>query len=286
MDTLLGLFNAQTVSKTTKEVLDFSFNQIDHGSTRHIGEAIARRRRTMTTMDGKKVVIIGGTSGIGLATAHAARKAGADVLVVSAKQSSVDQALIELPAGTSGRTLDVFDVAAIGSFFAEVGEFDHLVYTAGESLVLMPLAELDVNQARTFFQTRYFGALATVAAATPHIRAGGSITLTTGVAANRPRLGWSIGASVCGAVDALTRALAVELAPIRVNAVCPGVVRSPLWGEMGEATREEMYDNVSKSVLVGHVGETDEIAQAYLYCMTQTYATGSVLTVDGGAVLV
>jgi NAD(P)-dependent dehydrogenase (short-subunit alcohol dehydrogenase family) len=240
----------------------------------------------MTTMDGKKVVIIGGTSGIGLATAHAACEAGADVLVVSAKQSSVDRALAELPAGTSGRTLDVFDVAAIRSFFAEVGEFDHLVYTAGESLVLMPLTELDMNQARTFFQTRYFGALATVAAATPHLRTGGSITLTTGVAADRPRPGWSIGASVCGAVDALTRALAVELAPIRVNAVCPGVVRSPLWRDMSEADQEQMYDSISLSVLVGHVGETDEIAQAYLYCMTQTYATGSVLTVDGGAVLV
>jgi NAD(P)-dependent dehydrogenase (short-subunit alcohol dehydrogenase family) len=71
-----------------------------------------------------------------------------------------------------------------------------------------------------------------------------------------------------------------------VNAVCPGVVRSPLWGDMSETEQELLYDSVSQSVLVGHVGETDEIAQAYLYCMTQTYATGSVLTVDGGAVLV
>jgi NAD(P)-dependent dehydrogenase (short-subunit alcohol dehydrogenase family) len=175
---------------------------------------------------------------------------------------------------------------AVESFFAEVRELDHLVYTAGEALVLMPLADLDIDQARSFFQTRYFGALSVVRAAAPHIRAGGSITLTTGAAGARPRAGWSVGASVCGAVEALTRALAVELAPMRVNAVCPGVVRSPLWAEIAEVEREQMYRDISRSLPVRHVGETEEIAHAYLYCMTQTFATGSVLTVDGGTVLV
>jgi NAD(P)-dependent dehydrogenase (short-subunit alcohol dehydrogenase family) len=87
-------------------------------------------------------------------------------------------------------------------------------------------------------------------------------------------------------VEALTRALAVELAPIRVNAVSPGVVRSPLWAEMAEVEREQMYRRMAESLPVGHVGEPEEIAHAYLYCMTQTFATGSVLTVDGGTVLV
>jgi NAD(P)-dependent dehydrogenase (short-subunit alcohol dehydrogenase family) len=232
------------------------------------------------------MVIVGGTSGIGFATARAALDAGAEVLVASAKQSSVDRALGQLPSGATGRALDVSDISAVESFFTDVGELDHLVYTAGEALVLMPLAELDVDQARSFFQTRYFGALSVVRAAAPHIRAGGSITLTTGVASARPRPGWSVGASVCGAVEALTRALAVELAPVRVNAVSPGVVRSPLWAGMAEVEREQMYRGMAESLPVGHVAETDEIAHAYLYCMTQTFATGSILTVDGGAVLV
>jgi NAD(P)-dependent dehydrogenase (short-subunit alcohol dehydrogenase family) len=238
------------------------------------------------TLTSKRVVIVGGTSGIGLATARAALDAGAEVLVASAKQSSVERALGQLPSGATGRSLDVSNNSEVESFFAEVGELDHLVYTAGEALVLMPLAELDIELARSFFQTRYFGALSAVRAAAPHIRPGGSITLTTGAAAARPHPGWSVGSSVCGAVEALTRALAVELAPIRVNAVSPGVVRSPLWAEMAEVEREQMYRRMAESLPVGHVGEPEEIAHAYLYCMTQTFATGSVLTVDGGTVLV
>jgi NAD(P)-dependent dehydrogenase (short-subunit alcohol dehydrogenase family) len=238
------------------------------------------------TLTSKRVVIVGGTSGIGFATARAALDAGAEVLVASAKQSSVDRALGQLPPGATGRALDVSNISAIGSFFAEVGELDHLVYTAGEALVLMPLAELDIDQARSFFQTRYFGALSVVRATAPRIRASGSITLTTGAAAARPHPGWSVGASVCGAVEALTRALAVELAPVRVNAVSPGVVRSPLWAEMADRERQQMYKAMAESLPVGHVGGTEEIALAYLYCMTQTFATGSVLSVDGGTVLV
>jgi NAD(P)-dependent dehydrogenase (short-subunit alcohol dehydrogenase family) len=238
------------------------------------------------TLETKRVVIVGGTSGIGLAVARAAIEAGAEVLVASAKQSSVDRALRDLPAGATGRIIDVADISAVASFFAEVGELDHLIYTAGEALVLMPLAELDIDQARELFQTRYFGALTVVQAAASRIRDGGSITLTMGVAGSRPFPGWSITSSVCGAVESLTRALAVEIAPIRVNAVSPGVVRSSLWAEMGEVEREEMYKGVAESGLVGHVGEPDEVARAYLYCMSQTFATGSVITVDGGAVLV
>jgi NAD(P)-dependent dehydrogenase (short-subunit alcohol dehydrogenase family) len=238
------------------------------------------------TLKSKRVVIVGGTSGIGFATARAALGAGAEVVVASARQSSVDRALGQLPSGATGRAIDVSNVSAVESFFAAVGELDHLVYTAGEALVLMPLAELDIDQARSFFQTRYFGALSVVRAAAPRIRSGGSITLTTGAAGARPHPGWSVGASVCGAVEALARALAVELAPVRVNAVSPGVVRSPLWAEMPEIEREQMYEDMAGSLPVGHVGETEEIAHAFLYCMTQTFATGSILAVDGGTVLV
>jgi NAD(P)-dependent dehydrogenase (short-subunit alcohol dehydrogenase family) len=136
--------------------------------------------------------------------------------------------LAELPAGTAGYPVDLTDTAAVRTLFGDLGDIDHLVFTAGESLLISPLGVLDLGQARRFFELRYFGALTAAQAATPHLRRGGSITLTTGAALPRPRSGWSVAASVLGAVDALTRALAVELAPVRVNAVCPGVVRSPL----------------------------------------------------------
>ena len=120
----------------------------------------------------------------------------------------------------------------------------------------------------------------------PHIRRGGSIVLTTGIAGQRPQKGWVIPASVCGNIEALTRALAIELAPIRVNTVSPGVVRTPLWSNMAEADRKALYHQTAERLPVGHVGDAEEIAEAYLYLMRQSYSTGQVLVVDGGAVLV
>jgi len=158
--------------------------------------------------------------------------------------------------------------------------------SGGEPLALMSMVDLDVEQAHRFFGLRFFGALAAVSAAAPLMRPGGSITLTTGTAKDRPRAGWAVPAGICGAVEALTRALAVELAPIRVNAVSPGVLRSPLWAGMSEAEREQMYWDIADAIPVGRIGEVGDAAQAYLYCMTQTFTTGTVLTVDGGTVLV
>src|SRR4029077_1608086 len=125
--------------------------------------------------------------------------------------------------------------ATVSRTFDDLGDIDHLVYTAGEPLALMNLDSRDLDKARESFTLRYFCALWAAHSAAPRLRPGGSITLTTGIAGRRPGSGWAVAASICGAVDALTRARAVELAPVRVNAVCPGVVRSPLWASMTEA---------------------------------------------------
>jgi NAD(P)-dependent dehydrogenase (short-subunit alcohol dehydrogenase family) len=218
-------------------------------------------------LHGQRVVILGGTSGIGLATAKAAARCGAEVTVISRQPASVDRALAELPLGTGARAADLTDPALVCRLFGDLGDIDHLVFTAGEPLALMNLAALDLDKAREFFALRYFGALWAVHAAAPHLQPGGSITLTTGIAGRRPGPGWAVAASICGAVESLTRALAVELAPIRVNAVCPGVVRSPLWASMSSTSREQLYRD------------------AYLFCLTEPFATGSILTVDGGTAL-
>ncbi|MBP2705050.1 SDR family oxidoreductase [Microbispora sp. RL4-1S] len=237
-------------------------------------------------LQGQRVVVLGGTSGIGLATAEAAARQGAVVTVASSRRAGVDHALTRLPDLCDGRVADLTDPAAVGRLFDEVGEFAHLVYTAGEPLTLMPLDTLDLAAAGGFFGLRYFGALGAVRAALPYLRKDGSITLTTGVAKDRPGPGWAVAASVCGAVEALTKALAVELAPVRVNAVSPGVVRSPLWTAMGEAERERMYAEVGAAIPMGRVGEVEDIARAYVFLMTERFATGTVLTVDGGSILV
>jgi NAD(P)-dependent dehydrogenase (short-subunit alcohol dehydrogenase family) len=208
------------------------------------------------------------------------------VIVASSNPESVKRALDTLPATASGEAVDLTDSAAVEAFFDGLDPFDHLVYTAGESLTLLEVSSMDLAQARKAFELRYFGALGAVSAALSRIRPGGSVVLTTGAAGDRPSPGWSVAASICGTVDSLVRALAVELAPLRVNAVKPGVVRSPLWSNLSVEDQQTLYDETSRLLPVGRVGEVADIAEAYVYLMNQGYATGTILTVDGGHVLV
>jgi NAD(P)-dependent dehydrogenase (short-subunit alcohol dehydrogenase family) len=234
----------------------------------------------------KRVVVLGGSSGIGLAVAQQVVAHGAEVVIASSNEARVQKAVSSLGGKAEGRTLDVSDEQAIRVFFQQLGALDHLVFTAGDSLQLIELAAADLKLARQAFELRYWAALAAIKHASPNIRAGGSIVLTTGIANLRPRKGWSLGASVCGAMEGLTRALAVELAPIRVNAVSPGVVRTSLWQNMQESERESMYESLGSKLPVGRVGEARDLAQAYLYLMQEGFSTGQIVVVDGGTVLV
>jgi NAD(P)-dependent dehydrogenase (short-subunit alcohol dehydrogenase family) len=238
------------------------------------------------SFENKRVVIIGGTSGIGLAVAEEAASQGADVVIVSSKAERVQEAIQSIGGNVRGEAVDVFDEKSVESFFTNIGAFDHLVFTAGDSLQLHELADTDLKQARHAFELRYWAALAAVKYGSPHIRKGGSIVLTTGVAGRRPHKGWAVAASVCGTIEALTRALAVELAPIRVNAVSPGVVRTNLWQNMSADEREQLFESVGKRLPVGRVGEAHDIAQAYLFLMQEGFSTGQTVVVDGGTVLV
>jgi NAD(P)-dependent dehydrogenase (short-subunit alcohol dehydrogenase family) len=236
--------------------------------------------------ENKRVVIIGGSSGIGLAIAEKVTLQGAEVVIVSSKAERVQEAIQSIGGNVRGEAVDVSDEKAVEGFFTNIGAFDHLVFTAGDSLQLHELADTDLKQARRAFELRYWSALATVKYGSPQIRKGGSIVLTTGVAGQRPHSGWVIAASVCGTIEALTRALAIELAPIRVNAVSPGVVRTNLWQNMSSVEREQLYESVGKRLPVGRVGEANDIAQAYLYLMQEAFSTGQTVVVDGGTVLV
>jgi NAD(P)-dependent dehydrogenase (short-subunit alcohol dehydrogenase family) len=237
-------------------------------------------------LSGKRIVVLGGSSGIGLAVAQQVVAQGARAITASSNAERVKQAVETLDGKAEGHTLDLSKERNIQNFFQTTGDFDHLVFTAGDTLQLNELAATDLTKARHAFELRYWAALAAVKYASPHIRKGGSIVLTTGVAGRRPHKGWTVAASICGTVEALTRALAVELAPIRVNAVCPGVVRTNLWQSMDVDAREQLFDSVGKSLLVGRVGEASDIARAYLFLMEEGYCTGQIVVLDGGAVLV
>jgi NAD(P)-dependent dehydrogenase (short-subunit alcohol dehydrogenase family) len=234
----------------------------------------------------KRVVVVGGSSGIGLAVAQQAASQGAKVVIVSSSEERVQKAVEYIGGEAQGQAVDVSNERAVATFFSELGAFDHLVFTAGDSLHLHNLATTDLQQARRAFELRYWAALAAVKYGSPHIRQEGSIVLTTGIASQRPQKGWVMAASVCGTIEALTRALAVELAPIRVNAVSPGVVRTNLWQNLTAPERERLYESVGNSIPVGRVGEASEIAQAYLFLMQEGFSTGQTVVVDGGTVLV
>src|SRR4030081_2999782 len=236
--------------------------------------------------ENKRVVIVGGSSGIGLAVAHEVALQGAEVVIASSNAEQVQETIKSIGGEPRGEAVYVSDEKAVERLFTKLGAFDHLVFTAGDSLPLRELATTDLKQARRAFELRYWSALAAVKYGSPQIRKGGSVVLTTGVAGLRPHSGWVIAASVCGTIEALTRALAIELAPIRVNAVSPGVVRTELWRNMSETERTQLYESVGSSLPVGRVGEAEDIAQAYVFLMQEGFATGQILVIDGGTVLV
>jgi NAD(P)-dependent dehydrogenase (short-subunit alcohol dehydrogenase family) len=241
-------------------------------------------------VQGKHVVVLGGSAGIGLAVARRAAKEGAKVTIASHDPARVERAVGEIrklaSAAVSGHAIDLRSAEAVKTMLGEVGTIDHLVYTAGEELMIAPLAKLDLAAARRFFELRYWGALAAVQAASPHLAKDGSIVLTSGAAAHRPFAGFVIGASICGAVEAAARTLAVELAPIRVNVVTPGYVDTELWSNVPLDARQAMFREAAAKLPVGRVGTADDVAEHYLSFMRGAYVTGQALVVDGGGVLV
>ncbi len=237
-------------------------------------------------LTGKKVILMGGSSGIGFATAKAAVDEGAHVIIVSSSQNKIDKALTALPVGSEGYAIDLSKEENIKGFFNTIGKFDHLVFSAGENLTLNKVSETDIEQARNFFTLRLWAVFAAVKYGSSSINAGGSISLTSGTANARPGAGWAVASAICGAMEGFVRAMAVELAPIRVNCVVPGVIKTSLWDSMPVHDREELYQNMRNSLLVKRVGEAEDVAEGFIYLMKQKHATGQSLLIDGGTLLV
>jgi NAD(P)-dependent dehydrogenase (short-subunit alcohol dehydrogenase family) len=234
----------------------------------------------------QRVVIIGGTAGIGWAVAKLAIREGASVVVASGTRQRVETAVKQLGTEAEGRVVNVSQEDQVDTFFQEVGEFDHLVYTAGDAVPIGEPGSLSVKDAKQRFDVRYWGAYTSVKYGQRKIRKEGSIVLTSGGASRRPPKGWSLLASVTGAMESFTRALAIDLAPIRVNLVAPGAVRTELWDFIPENERDVFYRQIGERLLVGRVGEPNDVAEAYVYLMKNRFSTGSIVVADGGGYLV
>lgn len=236
----------------------------------------------MVKLEGQRVLVIGGSSGIGLAVARAALDDGAQVVIASSNADRLRNAVARLGGG-EGVRLDVADEAAVQSYFAGSGAFDHIAFTAADwgQVDHAAFAEIDLAAAATLFQVRFWGALAVAKHAAKRIASGGSITLTNGMAAHRPQKGLAVATAMAGAVEHLVLGLAVELAPIRVNGVCPGAVRTEAWDELPDDFRRFQEARLAGQLLP-RVGEPAEVAEAFLYLMRGAYTTGQTLRVEGG----
>ncbi len=237
----------------------------------------------MAKLDGAKVLVIGGASGVGFAVAAAALEAGAQVIVGSSQASRIDAAAKALGEGAVGRTVDVKDEASVAAFFEAAGSFDHLVFTAGDwGHMFGATRDLDIEASKARMEVRFWGAARAAKYATRQIANDGSIILTGGMLAHRPMPGAPLTTASAQTTEGLAIGLARDLAPIRVNAVCLGLIMSEQVQNMGEAIIKGFTANLP----LPRGGTVEEAAEAYLYLMRATYVTGQVVRVDGGGSLV
>lgn len=236
------------------------------------------------TMDfaGQRVVITGINGGIGRATAERLLNAGAEVIVSARSQEKLDAALAELPGKVSGYVLDLLDMDSIAAFFEKVGKFDHLVTPAATSM-FAPIAEMDFDAGRALIESKQWGQMATVHYAVKQMSSTGSITLFSGTVTQKPLPGATIFAAAGAATEASARVWGLELAPLRVNTIVPGIIETPIWsGLMGEEGGAEALNSFASVLPVGRVGTSDDVAKAVAFLIDNTFVDGISLVVDGG----
>ncbi|MBV8774502.1 MAG: SDR family oxidoreductase [Deltaproteobacteria bacterium] len=229
------------------------------------------------------IVILGGSSGIGLATAKAAKSEGARVVITGRSPERLQAAQASLGGDVKAVPVDVVDQAATRGLFTDLERVDHVFITAG-SVLFDPKLAPELDSVRPALDTRFWGAFNAAKFAAPKIGAGGSITFMSGAAAIRPIRGASVATASCAAVEAFARALALDLAPIRVNAIQPGLIDTPFLDTLGDR-RSAFIAEYSKRLPVGRPGRPEEVADAVLFLMKNGFVTGITLTVDGGGVL-
>ena len=237
----------------------------------------------MAKLDGAKVVVIGGASGVGFAVAAATLEAGAEVVVGSSQALRIEAAAQKLGLGARGLVVDVKDEASVAAFFEAAGPFDHLVFTAGDwGHMFGATSDIDVEASKARMEVRFWGAARAAKYAIRQIAKEGSITLTGGMLAHRPMPGAPLTTASAHTTEGLAMGLARDLAPIRVNAVCLGLITSEQIQMMSEA----MIKGFTANLPLPRGGTVEEAAEAYLYLMRATYVTGQIVRVDGGASLV
>jgi NAD(P)-dependent dehydrogenase (short-subunit alcohol dehydrogenase family) len=241
----------------------------------------------MFSLEGRKVVVIGGSYGMGFATAEMAIDAGAEVAIASRSPDKLAEASAHLTArggrAVPWRALRIEDRKAVAAFLGECTPFDHLVLP-GSTVKPILYDDLTDENAREAFESKFWGPFWAAFDARPHLRRGGSIVFFTGVAAKRPVKGYIMGGAINGALNAATRSLALEFATIgvRVNTIAPGLCDTPLNDILHAHDKEERYERMAARLPVGRIGHAEDCAKGAIYLMCDGYVTAQVLGIDGG----
>lgn len=235
-------------------------------------------------LEGKKVVVIGGTAGIGLATAKLAADAGAQVWAAGRSQAHIDKAKEVSGGSFEVRQADTHDAEALDAIFREAGTIDHLVSAAvGGERTLLPF----LQQTQEQFQAAYdklWGYCNVVRVGAPYLEDNGSVTLVSGSPARKIKPGQSPLSCVGASVENLVRCLAVEMAPIRVNVVSPGTIDTAMFDHFGDEKDEKMQ-GMTATHLIKRAGTSEEVAEGLIFVMNNSFVTGTTVDVDGGRIL-
>jgi NAD(P)-dependent dehydrogenase (short-subunit alcohol dehydrogenase family) len=234
----------------------------------------------VNSLNGKSVLIVGGSSGIGLGAAKVLAGAGAQVTIASRNEDKLKRAAAEIGHGAVGRKLDQTDDASVAAFFADGKVWDHVATSAGAG-GRGKLPEIAMADALGVMNSKFWGYFRVARAA--KIAPGGSLTFISGKLGQKPTAGTSLIAAVNSAIEGLSRGLAIDLAPTRVNTISPGVIDTPMWDRMGEAAKRAMYDKAAATLPAGRIGYPQDVGHAMLFLMTNPFMTGAVVSLDGGA---
>lgn len=236
-----------------------------------------------------KVLIAGGGSGMGLALAKRCLDVGSNVIIVGRNEDKLRRATQELgrPESLVAIATDIAQEGQVADLFKRTGQLDHIVSTAADiegAYELLPALKLEAAQ--RVVESKFYGPLLLAKHGAPMLSGEGSITFVSGIAAYRPAARGSVVAAVNAALEGLVRALAIELAPIRVNAVSPGWVNTPIWSSVAGDRKDDMLSAMAARLPVGRVGDPEDIADAISFLMGNTFTTGTTLHVEGGHRLV
>lgn len=229
-----------------------------------------------------KAVVLGGSSGMGLASVRLLAEAGHAVVATGRDAAKLAGALAPLPGQVRGEAFDATDRAELDAFFGRLGPFDHLVIALSGGEGGGAFRELDLGALRRGFAAKFWPHVEAAQAALPALRPGGSITFISSISARIANPGTAGLAAINAAIEAMVPVLARELAPLRVNAVAPGVVDTPWWNALGGETKQAVFRQQAAILPVGRVGRPEEVAQAVAFLVGNDFTTGTVIECDGG----